>query len=270
MTKVIVVSFKEEAKAIKAFHKLIELESFGDISIYEKLMVRKKANGEYETLKEDESDGWRTVTGMTLGGLVGLLGGPVGFVIGLVSGTFIGGLTEIGHYDFEADFVSKVEKIMPTGEISIIAEIDENSAGFIDSYLQPFDAFILRSDVDIEFGHYVNDELNDIEDDIAESRAELKKSVENEKKSIEKRIEELKKKRKMKIAEFETDGKNAIRKIKDDTKSTIENVKSESKQIGDKISESVKENKENSLKRRIAMHEEKLKNLKMELKEVQV
>jgi hypothetical protein len=34
MTKIIVVSFKEEAKAIKAMHKLIELESFGDISIY--------------------------------------------------------------------------------------------------------------------------------------------------------------------------------------------------------------------------------------------
>jgi len=270
MTKIIVVSFKEEAKAIKAMHKLIELESFGDITIYEKLMVRKIANGEYETLKEDSSDGWRTLTGMTVGGLLGLFGGPVGFVIGLVSGTFIGGMTQIGHYDFEGDFVSKVEKKMPTGEISIIAEIDENSTGFIDLYLKPFDASILRSDVAIEFGHYVNDQLTDLEDDISDARLQLKKSVGNDKKSIEKKIEELKKKRKLKIAEFETDSKNAISKLKDKAEAGIESVKSEAKEIGNKVSESVKESKENRLKRRIAAHEDKLQSLNKELKEVQV
>jgi len=270
MTKIIVVSFKEEAKAIKAMHKLIELESFGDITIYEKLMVRKMANGEYETLKEDSSDGWRTLTGMTVGGLLGLFGGPVGFVVGLVSGTFIGGMAEIGHYDFEGDFVSKLEKTMPTGEISIIAEIDENTTGFIDLYLKPFDASILRSDVDIEFGHYVNDQLTDLEDDISDARLQLKKSVGNDKKFIEKKIAELKKKRKLKIAEFETDSKNTIDKMKDKADAGIESVKSEAKAIGHKISESVKESKENRLKRRIASHEDKLQSLNKELKEVQV
>jgi hypothetical protein len=46
-------------------------------------MVQKKANGEYETLKEDGSDGWRTLTGMTVDGLLSLFADLVGIVIGL-------------------------------------------------------------------------------------------------------------------------------------------------------------------------------------------
>ena len=51
MANVIVVSFQEEAKAIEALHKLNELESLCNISIYEKVMILKNANGQFEILK---------------------------------------------------------------------------------------------------------------------------------------------------------------------------------------------------------------------------
>ena len=92
MKNVIVASFKEEAKAIEALHKLNELESFGDISIYEQIMVRKNADEKTEILKQDDSLGWRTLAGMGMGSMLGLLGGPVGFVIGLYTGTAVGAI----------------------------------------------------------------------------------------------------------------------------------------------------------------------------------
>ena len=100
MNNIIVVSFTDETKAVDALHKLVEWDSFGDISIYEKIIVRKKTYGEYEILKEDSFEGWRTLTDMGYGSLLGLMGGPVGFVIGLYTGTAIGAIADSSHYDF--------------------------------------------------------------------------------------------------------------------------------------------------------------------------
>jgi len=41
MINLIVLSFTDESKAIEASHKLAELESFGDISMYEKVIFKK-------------------------------------------------------------------------------------------------------------------------------------------------------------------------------------------------------------------------------------
>ena len=270
MTKVIVASFKEEAKAISALHKLVELDSFGDISIYDKIMVRKKANGDYEILKEDGSNEWRTITGMAVGGLIGLLGGPVGVVIGLCTGTVIGGISESSHYNLEGDFLAKIEKSMPVGEISIVAEIDEHSIGFIDTYLKPFGAKVLRSDVDFEFDQYVKDDIDEIDEDIADASVELKKSVGDEKVKIAKKIATMKAKRKLIITEFETASRNGIRNLEDKTEAGINKIKSEVKNIGENISESVKGSRESRIKGRIASYEAKLKDLKSELKEIQL
>lgn len=268
MTKVIVVYFKEEAKAINALHKLIELESFGDISMYERVMVRKKANGELETMSNNGSEGWRTFTGMAVGGLIGLLGGPVGFVIGLISGTVIGGISDAGHYDLEGDFVKKIESTMPEGTIAIIAEIDENTNGFVDSYLKPFDALVVRSDVDFEFDQYVDDQIEEIDEDIADERVKLKKAIGADKVKVEKKIADLKKSRKAKIADIEAKSKKSIHNLMDKTAAGIETVKSNVQDVGNQIGETINENREYRLKKRIAAHESKLEHLKKELKSV--
>jgi len=57
MTKIVVVSFTEETKAIEALHKLNELHALGDISIYEKVMFRKRTNGEAEVYCYCTDDG---------------------------------------------------------------------------------------------------------------------------------------------------------------------------------------------------------------------
>lgn len=210
-------------------------------------MVRANKNKQYDILQEDTSEGWRTLTGMTVGSLLGVLGGPVGFVIGLFAGTTIGAISEVNHYDFADDFVSKVETKMPAGTISIIAEVDEFSDVFIDTSLKPFGAVIFRSDVDYEFDNYENEQIDAIDADIEEARAELKKSIESDKEKISKKISELKERRKKVIA----------------------NAKSKVKGVNDKISESVNESKAGFIKNRIARHEAKLKKLNKELKEVQ-
>ena len=248
MAKVIVVSFAEETKAIEALHKLNELDSLGDISIYEMMMVRKKTNGDCEVLKENSSEGWRVLAGMGIGSMLGLLGGPVGFVIGLYTGTAIGGIAEISHYDFADDFVEKVKNKISAGTVSIIAEIDEDSNVFIDTYLNPMGAVITRSDVDFEFDKYMNEQIDEMDEEIADERAELKKARKEDREKIQKKIAELKEKRKAKIAEFVAKGRAAKNRVNDE----------------------INEQRADRIKRRIARHEEKLNDLSKQLKELHV
>lgn len=202
MANVIVASFKEEVKAVEALHKLNELESLGDITIYELVMVRKNANGDAEVLKENTSEGLGVLTGMGVGSLLGVVGGPVGVLIGLYTGTVAGALAESDNYDFADDFVSKVENKLAVGVVAIIAEIDEDNEIFVDTYLKPFGAEITRSDVDVEFDNYEDEQMEAIDKAIAEERADLKKSMGDQKKKIQSKIAELKKKRKDKMAEL--------------------------------------------------------------------
>ncbi|WP_422351033.1 hypothetical protein [Flagellimonas sp.] len=86
MANIIVVSFSEETKAIEALHKIKKLNSSGYITLYEYMIIRKKENDHYAVLIETTNEGWRTLTTMTLGGLVGALAGPIGLAICLYSG----------------------------------------------------------------------------------------------------------------------------------------------------------------------------------------
>ena len=268
MKNIIVVSFTDESKAIDALHKLDELESFGDISIYEKIMVRKKTYGEYEILKEDSFDGWRTLTGMGFGSLLGLLGGPVGLVIGLYTGTAIGAIADLGHYDFADDFIAKTKNKLAAGTVSIIAEIDEDSDAFVDTALKPFDAVITRSDIDFEFDNYANEQIDRIGDDIADQRAALKKAIGDDKMKIQNKIAELKQKRKATIEEFLITAHAAENNIKDKTTAALAKLKSNAKARLGNIGNEVNEEKAAWIKRKIARHEERLKNLNKQLKEL--
>ena len=43
MTNLIIATFKEEAEALEASQKLNELESIGDVTIYERVIIKKNA-----------------------------------------------------------------------------------------------------------------------------------------------------------------------------------------------------------------------------------
>ena len=70
MTNLIIASFKQEAEAIEASNKLNELESIGDITIYERILVKKKEDGEAVILQTDTTEGQTALSGMAIGALI--------------------------------------------------------------------------------------------------------------------------------------------------------------------------------------------------------
>jgi uncharacterized membrane protein len=269
MANIIVVPFKEETKAIEALHKIKELDAYGDITLFEHMMIRKKDNNQYEVLKDTtDEEGWRTFTGMALGGLVGAFAGPLGLIIGLYTGTAAGAVWDISRYDFEDEFIKKISNKMNAGTIAIIAEVGEDSSVFIDDALKSYGSEIMRSDAEVAFDDYVDDQIEDLEDDIEDEREKLKKATAEEKVKIKAKIADLKAKRKAKISELDAKRKSILNKIKEKTNARINKLESRLESFEDSISDSITQAKAKRIEKRIKKQKSKLSKLSRELEEV--
>ncbi len=240
MTSLIVVSFPNEAKAIQASHKLLELESSASITVYEKLIVKKDLNGETTALQTDTTDGLRTFSGMALGTFIGALAGPVGLLVGMISGTLAGGLLESRYFNFSDDFTSKVNKQLQPGTVAIVGEIYESNPAIVDNALEALGATaVFRSDVDHAYDEYLDDWIKKIEEKIAAERAKIKSAAAGERSKIQQKIAQLKEKRRQRIVELKGKQKAGITKIK----------------------ASMKEEKKSRLKNRIYKHQTRITEL---------
>ncbi len=247
MTNLVVISFKNESQAIDASHKLAELESFGDITVYEKVIVKKDADGKTSALQTDTSDGLRTLSGMALGTLVGAFAGPVGLLAGMLTGTLAGAALDSDYFNFSEDFESKVTNKIQPGTVAIIAEIYEEGPTFVDNAVAPFSATVFRSDVDYVYDEYVDDQIEELDEEIAAERAKIKSAAESEKSKIQQKIDQLKERRLQRITELKGKQKTFIAKIKT----------------------SMEEEKKSQLKNRINKHQTKIAVLEEKLKQME-
>jgi uncharacterized membrane protein len=214
MTNLIVVSFTNESQAIEASHKMTELESLGDITVYEKVILKKEANGEVTVLQAHTTEGVRTLSGMAIGTLIGALAGPVGVLAGMATGTLVGTLFEADYFDFSDDFGSKTVDQLQPGTVAIIAEIYEDDPAFLDNTIAPLSPVISRSDVDYVHDEFIDNQIEEIDEEIAAERARIKSAVASERSKIQQNIARLKEKRHKRIAELKEKGRSIVAKVK--------------------------------------------------------
>jgi uncharacterized membrane protein len=243
MTNLLIASFQQEAEAIEASHKLNDLETMGDITVYEMVVIKKNAAGETVVLQADTDEGTRTISGMAIGALIGSLAGPVGFVAGIFTGTLAGMAAEEDHYGFTEEVTSKLAAQLQPGETAVLAEIDEDDEVFVDGTLKPLGATLTRTDVDYEYDEYSDEEMDELDEEIATERAKIKSATDTEKSKIRKEIAHLKAERKERIAD-----------LKEKVKEVAANVKN-----------AVKGQKTTKLRNKIEKHQKKIAALEQKL-----
>jgi uncharacterized membrane protein len=243
MTNLIIAKFQQEAEAIEASHKLNDLESIGDITIFEMVIIKKNADGEAVVLQADTNEGLRTLSGMAVGTLIGALAGPVGVAAGMLTGTLTGAVLEEDHSDLSEELISKAMGQLEPGMAAIVAEIDEDDEIFVDSSLTPLGATLTRTDVDYEYDEYSDEEIEEFDEEIATERAKIKTAAVAEKSAIQEKIAQLKEKRKGRIADFK-------KKVKEATSS---------------VKASVKDRKVSKLRDKIEKHQKKIAALEKKL-----
>lgn len=214
MTSLVVISFTNQAAALEGAKKISKMESKGELTIYEKVVVVKMPDGDIQVLDSDTSDGLHLLSGMTLGTIAGAFAGPVGLAIGLVSGLLLGGIVETEYSDFAEDFKTKTYSRLKPGEAAVILEVYEEGPAFLDNAVESMSATIARSNVDYVHEEYEDEQIEAIEEKINVERKKIKSADAEAKAKIGQKISQLKEKRKKRIFELKEKRKSVIAKIK--------------------------------------------------------
>ena len=143
----LIVNYKNESDAYQA---LTELEALNDYYFIDQAAIVKKENGEY-VVKEDYDSGVKTaddtVKGGLIGGLLGLLGGPVGVLLGGGAGAAIGGIKDTADFLIDFDLADYAFAHIGEGETVLLLLADEKGNAALNEKLNAFDVTIRRFSV---------------------------------------------------------------------------------------------------------------------------
>src|SRR5215470_15435740 len=70
------------------------------------------------------------------------LAGPVGLLVGMITGSLEGPAFESTHFDFSEDIIKKVKDHLQLGEVAIIGEVSKENPAFLENALEPLSARI--------------------------------------------------------------------------------------------------------------------------------
>ncbi len=145
MEKLMVVVFDDDAKAREGLRILQELDHACDVSVYEAQVVAKEPGGAVRVI--DDADLLRSpmIGGSSVvGALIGLLGGPVGLVVGAAGGALIGSVRHSEELGVNDEFFKDVATALAPGKVALVADIDEESDTLVDTRLKPLGGLMFR------------------------------------------------------------------------------------------------------------------------------
>jgi uncharacterized membrane protein len=192
MSKFIVVMFPNESGAYQGTRVLKELHAEGSVAVYGMAVVAKDASGHISVKQAVDEGPLVMATGVLVGGLVGLFGGPAGVALGAGFGGLLGGLGDIFNAGAGADFAEKVSKELASGKVAVIAEIDEAWVTPLDTGMEKIGGTVVREwRSDFEEAQ-LEKEISARKAELAQLKAELSQASENTKGQLKARIDEAK------------------------------------------------------------------------------
>ncbi|CAM3959049.1 MULTISPECIES: DUF1269 domain-containing protein [Tsukamurella] len=176
---VILLTWPTTASAYEAQSQLTELGNSGAVEVRESAVVERGADGTLTVPQGDSGTvGLATLGGSTLGVLVGVLGGPVGALLGWASGALIGGAWDLSRADDSDSVIAALSSSIPPGSNALIADVVEGSHDAVDGLAARSGARLVRKPTD-----EVLDEVDAAEEAADEAAAAARKKVREEKKA---------------------------------------------------------------------------------------
>jgi uncharacterized membrane protein len=145
---VVVVQFKEEAKAHEALSMLKQLDKDDRIGLESAAVVQRTASGELKTLDEFENVGPVGMAGGSLiGMLIGVLGGWVGILLGWGAGAAVGGMFDIDRTDESDEALAVLARAIPPESTAVIASVEETVTEIVDTEMEMLGGEVTRRSV---------------------------------------------------------------------------------------------------------------------------
>ncbi len=143
---VIVTTFNEHSRAYEALARLKELAAEDQIDLHDGAVVQRAQDGRLH-LRDDagnEDEGLATLTGGTIGLLIGILAGPLGVLLGGAVGLLAGAIVD-AEDDEETDSVLEhISRSIGNGETAVLADVGESGPAPVDGAMAALDGRVTR------------------------------------------------------------------------------------------------------------------------------
>ena len=199
MEKMLAVVFDSEYMAYKGAAALNQLDKEGSISVHTGAIINKISDSKITVLKTRDAFPIRAVEGTAVGGLIGLLGGPVGVLAGAASGSLLGTLDDLYGSGVDAGFVDDVSSKLAPGKYAVVADISEEYVIPLDTKMTELGGQVFRARkryVEIE---QTKADIATLNAEIAQLNKEMKNARSEHKAKLQAKIEKLKEKRQKQI-----------------------------------------------------------------------
>jgi uncharacterized membrane protein len=145
---VVIIRFDEPSKAYQALSVLKEADAAGRIGLDSAAVVERGANGELTTPESADNVGpVGTASGSLIGMLIGVLGGPVGLLLGWGAGAMMGGAFDIDRAVTSDEALTVLGQAIPPGSTAVVANVEEPAVEVIDGEMKKLDGEITRRPV---------------------------------------------------------------------------------------------------------------------------
>jgi uncharacterized membrane protein len=145
---VVVVTFTEQSKAYQALSVLKQCDADGRIALASAAVVERTPEGQLRIPEGAENVGpVGMASGSLLGMLIGVLGGPVGVLVGWGSGALIGGAFDIDRLDKSDEALTVFGRAIPQGSTAVMATVAEPAVEVIDGEMAKLGGEVTRRPV---------------------------------------------------------------------------------------------------------------------------
>ena len=145
---VVLANYKVESEAYQALSELKRDTANANYTISQAMIV-KRENGKLNVMDgfvNGITTGDDTWMGGLLGGLIGILGGPIGVLLGGSVGMLVGGAVDAGEMAGDTSLLEKAGDSIADGETAIILLAQEEYETALTAKLNDFDVSITRLD----------------------------------------------------------------------------------------------------------------------------
>jgi uncharacterized membrane protein len=146
---IVVVRFDEAAEARVAWDVLKQCDADERINLKSAAMVQRTSAGDLHTV--DDYDNLGPVgmgSGGLIGMLIGILGGPVGVLLGWGAGATLGGAFDIDRSITSDEALTVLSTAIPSGSTAILADVEEYAVEVIDGEMKTLDGVVTRQPID--------------------------------------------------------------------------------------------------------------------------
>lgn len=189
MNRVTVVVFDDEKKAYEGLSAIHDLHREGTLTVYADTVIAKDARGKVAVRKDPDSGPLGTLSGFTVGSLVGLLGGPIGVAVGAGTGTMIGAAWDVTRAEIGNDFIAEVSEFLLPGKAAVIGEMDEEWQAPLDARMEALGGEVFRRNrIQVEDA-YFEKEIAAYDAELDALEAELERTAKERRARIEAKMQ---------------------------------------------------------------------------------